>query len=277
MINPHARLPLSPLAMLRSLWANRVLIGRLARRDIVARYRGSFGGLLWAVVTPLVMLAVYTFVFSVIFNARWGTGAEQDKAQFAVVLFAGLLVHGLLSEVLNAAPGMVGAHANYVKKVVFPLEVLPVIQWCVSMFQCLIGVAVLLAAGWVLNGTLPATAPLIVLVLLPLSLITLGLAWFLASLGVYVRDVGQVTQVFTSILLFVSPVFFPVSAIPEEFREPIRFNPLTFLIEQAREVLVWGQWPDVPGLLAYTAGALVVAWLGYAWFQATRKGFADVL
>ncbi|MDO5290472.1 MAG: ABC transporter permease [Pseudomonadota bacterium] len=277
MLNPHARLPLSPLAMLRSLWANRVLIGRLARRDIVARYRGSFGGLLWAVVTPLVMLVVYTFVFSVIFNARWGTGAEQDKAQFAVVLFAGLLVHGLLSEVLNAAPGMVGAHANYVKKVVFPLEVLPIIQWCVSMFQCLIGVVVLLAAGWVLNGTLPATAPLIVLVLLPLSLITLGLAWFLASLGVYVRDVGQVTQVFTSILLFVSPVFFPVSAIPEEFREPIRFNPLTFLIEQAREVLVWGRWPDVAGLLAYTAGALVVAWLGYAWFQATRKGFADVL
>lgn len=277
MLNPHARLPLSPVAMLLSIWHNRRLIARLARRDIVARYRGSFGGLLWAVVTPIVMLAVYTFVFSVIFNARWGTGDEQSRAQFAVVLFAGLLVHGLMAEVLNAAPNLVAANANYVKKVVFPLEVLPVIQLCVATFQFGIGVLVLLAAGWAFNGVVPATAPLIVLVWLPLALITLGLAWLLASLGVFVRDVGQVTAVLTTILLFVSPVFFPVTAIPAEFQAPIRWNPLTFLIEQAREVLVWGRVPDVPGLAAYALGALVAAWLGYAWFQGTRKGFADVL
>ena len=144
MINPHARLPLSPLAMLRSIWDNRRLIARMAKRDIVARYRGSFGGLFWTVLTPIVMLTVYTFVFSVVFNARWGTGQEQERTQFAVVLFAGLLVHGLLAEVLNGAPNLVAAHANYVKKVVFPLEVLPIVQLCTALFQFVIGVAVLL-------------------------------------------------------------------------------------------------------------------------------------
>lgn len=277
MINPHARLPLSPYAMWRSLCDNRQLIARMARRDIVARYRGSFGGLLWAVVTPILMLLVYTFVFSVVFQARWGTDAQQSRAQFAIVLFAGLLMHAVLAEVLNSAAQVIAANANYVKKVVFPLEVLPVIQLCTALFQCLIGVAVLLLGGLLFNGTIPPTAPLIAVVLLPLAILVLGLAWFVAALGVYVRDVAQVVQVATMILLFVSPVFFPVSAIPEAFQAPIRLNPLTFIIEQAREVLVWGHMPDWGGLLVYSLGALIVAWLGYAWFQATRKGFADVL
>lgn len=277
MINPHARLPLLPFAMWHSLLDNRQLIMRMARRDIVARYRGSFGGMLWTVVTPVIMLLVYTFVFSVVFKARWGVDEDQSRSQFAIVLFAGLLMHGLLAEVLNAATGVVAANANYVKKVVFPLEVLPVIQLSVSLFQCFIGIGVLLLASMLFNASIPATAPLIILVLVPLSLLTLGLAWFLAALGVYVRDVTQITQVVTTILLFVSPVFFPVSAIFEAFQAPIRWNPLTFLIEQAREVLVWGNLPDFGGLFAYTGGALLLAWLGYAWFQAMRKGFADVL
>lgn len=277
MINPHARLPLSPLAMWHSLAGNRRLILRMARRDIVARYRGSFGGLLWTVITPIIMLLVYTFVFSVVFKARWAVDDEQTRTQFAIVLFAGLLMHGLLAEVLNACTSVIASNANYVKKVVFPLEILPVIQLCVSLFQCLIGIAVLLLANLLFNHSVPFTAPLIVFVLLPLSLLTLGGAWFVAALGVYVRDVAQVTQVLTAILLFVSPVFFPVSAIPEAFQAVIRLNPLTFLIEQAREVLVWGNLPDFLGLLMYTAASVVVAWLGYAWFQGTRKGFADVL
>lgn len=277
MINPHARLPLSPLAMWRSLADNRRLIARMAWREIVARYRGSFGGFLWAIATPILMLLVYTFVFSVVFNARWGEAAESSRTQFALVLFAGLLVHGLLAEVLNAAPALVGAHANYVKKVVFPLEVLPIIQLCVALFQFGMGVLVLLLGLWFFQGTLPATAPLLVLVLVPLCLLILGLAWILAALGVYVRDVAQFTQVLTTVLLFVSPVFFPVSAIPEEFQPFMHWNPLTFLIGQAREVLVWARLPDFGGLLLYTLAALAVAWLGYAWFQATRKGFADVL
>lgn len=277
MINPNASQPLSPLAMVRSLRKHRALIGRMARRELVARYRGSFGGLLWAVITPIVMLGVYTFVFSVIFNARWGGVDDQNRAQFAVVLYAGLLIHGLLAETLNAAPNLIAANTNYVKKVVFPLEVLPAVSLCTAFFQFLIGVAVLLVAGWLFNGVVPITAPLVVLVLIPLVLLTLGVAWFLAALGVYVRDVGQVTLVGTTILLFVSPVFFPVTAVPAAFRAIIYVNPLTFLIEQGRNVLIWGRAPDVPGLLAFSVGAFALAWLGYAWFQATRKGFADVL
>jgi lipopolysaccharide transport system permease protein len=276
-INPHARLPLSPAAMAASLWHNRELIARMARRDIAARYRGTVGGLLWALITPIVMLAVYTFVFSVIFNAKWGQVAEQSRTQFALVLYAGLLMHAVLAEVLNAAPSLVAAHANYVKKVVFPLEVLPVVGLCTALFQCAIGIGVLLVASLIFNGAIPATAPLIVLVLVPLALGVLGLAWVAAALGVYLRDLGQVMVVLTTILLFLSPVFFPVSAIPKDFGGVIEINPLTFIIEQARAVLIWGHAPDWTGLLAYTAGAAVVAWLGYAWFQATRKGFADVL
>ena len=263
--------------MLGSLWGNRELIGRMARRDIAARYRGTAGGFLWAVVTPIVMLAVYTFVFSVIFNAKWGSAPDQSRTQFALVLYAGLLMHGLLAEVLNGAPGLVAAHANYVKKVVFPLDVLSAVSLCAALFQCAIGVLVLLAASWLFNGSVPLTAPLIVVVLVPLSVCALGLAWFAAALGVYVRDLGQVMLVATSILLFMSPVFFPVTAIPAEFRGVIQLNPLTFIIEQAREVLIWGRLPDWQGLALYTLGAVLVAWLGYAWFQATRKGFADVL
>ena len=277
MPNPHARPPLSPLAMLRSLWSNRRLTARLARRDIAARYRGSFGGLLWAVVQPLLMLAVYTFVFSVVFQARWGEGLTQSRTEFAIVLFAGLLVHALVAETWNAAPALVLANANYVKKVVFPLEVLPVIALAVALFQCLIGVLVLLAAMLVLQGGVPATAPLIIFTLVPLVLLTLGGAWALAALGVYVRDTAQITQIFTNILLFVSPVFFPISAIPEDLRWALRCNPLSFLMGQARDALVWGKAPDWGGLLIFTAGAFLFAWLGYAFFQATRKGFADVL
>lgn len=277
MINPHARLPLSPLAMWHSISHNFRLIVRMAWRDIVARYRGSLGGLLWAIVTPIMMLLVYTFVFSVVFKARWGIDTEQSRTQFAIVLFAGLLIHGLLAEVLNASTSIITANANYVKKVVFPLEILPVIQLGVSLFQCLVGIGVLLLANLILNGSVPWTAPLIICVLLPLLMLSLGFGWFVAALGVYVRDVAQLTQVLTTILLFVSPIFFPVSAIPEAFQVFMHWNPLTFLIEQAREVLVWGNLPDIWGLLAYTLGTFVLAWLGYAWFQATRKGFADVL
>ncbi len=277
MFNPYARPPLSPQAMLHSLLENRVLIARLARRDIAARYRGSFGGLLWAVVQPLLMLAVYTFVFSVVFKARWGEGLTQSRTEFAIVLFAGLLVHALVAETWNAAPALVLANTNYVKKVVFPLEALPVIALCVALFQCLVGVAVLLAAEWFLSGSVPATAPLFIFTLAPLLLLVLGGAWTLAALGVYVRDVAQVAQIFTNILLFISPVFFPLSAIPEKFRWAVRCNPLSFLMGQARDALVWGNMPNWAGLLAYTAGAFLFAWLGYVFFQATRRGFADVL
>ncbi len=276
-MNPHALQPTSLSALFRSVWRHRQLIYQMTQREVVGRYKGSVMGLLWSFLNPIFMLTVYTFVFSVVFKARWGVGQDETKTQFAVVLFVGMIVHGLLAEVLNRAPGLVLANANYVKKVVFPLEILPLISIGAALFHSLISLAVLLTAFLIFNGYLHWTAVLTPLVLFPLVILTLGLAWLLASLGVYLRDIGQTIGIFTTMLMFASPVFFPITAIPEEYRPVIMANPLTFIIEQAREVLIWGHLPDWAGLSIYSLGALAVAWSGYAWFQKTRKGFADVL
>jgi len=220
---------------------------------------------------------VYTFVFSVVFQMRWGLGEEESKTQFAVVLFVGMIVHGLLAEVLNRAPNLILSNVNYVKKVVFPLEILPVVSMGAALFHSLVSFGVLLLAFALFNGFLHWTAVLAPLVVLPLVILTLGLAWILASLGVFLRDVGQTIGVVTMVMLFLAPVFYPITAVPEELRPLMMANPLTFIIEQAREVLIWGRLPNWAGLGIYTLIATTVAWAGYAWFQKTRKGFADVI
>ena len=275
-MNPHATASASPVGAVRSLWTNRQLIARMGQREIIGRYKGSAMGLAWSFITPLFMLAIYTFVFSVVFQARWGT-SEESKTQFAVVLFAGLIVHTLFSDVINRAPQLVLGNVNYVKKVVFPLEILPVVQLLSATFHALVSVVVLIAAQLVFQGSLPITALLLPVVLLPFLLLTLGLAWCLASLGVFVRDVGQTISLITSVMLFMSPVFFPVQSLPPAMQPWMHLNPLTFVIEQVREVVVWGRLPDWQGLAVYSLASIATAWLGFAWFQKTRKGFADVL
>ena len=275
-MNPHAIASASPMEAVRSLWTNRQLIARMGQREIIGRYKGSAMGLAWSFITPLFMLAIYTFVFSVVFQARWGT-SEESKTQFAVVLFAGLIVHTLFSDVINRAPQLVLGNVNYVKKVVFPLEILPVVQLLSATFHALVSVVVLIAAQLVFQGSLPITALLLPVVLLPFLLLTLGLAWWLASLGVFVRDVGQTISLVTSVMLFMSPVFFPVQSLPPALQPWMHLNPLTFVIEQVREVVVWGRLPDWQGLAVYSLASIATAWLGFAWFQKTRKGFADVL
>ena len=277
-INPHAAQPTSLLALGRSLWQNRSLIAQMSKREVVGRYKGSILGLAWSFFNPVFMLAVYTFVFSEIFKSRWGgVGLEESKTQFAIVLFVGMIVLGLFSEVVNRAPTLVLANVNYVKKVVFPLEILPLIVMGAALFHAMISLAVLLSAFFLLNGYLHWTALLLPLVLLPLLILIMGLAWILASLGVFLRDVGQFVTILTTVLTFLSPIFYPVSAVPEAARVFIMANPLTFIIEQSREVLLWGHLPDWSGLGLYTLVALVFAWAGFVWFQKTRKGFADVL
>jgi lipopolysaccharide transport system permease protein len=276
-INPHAAQPTSLVALGKSLWRNRQLIAQMTKREVVGRYKGSALGLVWSFLNPVFMLTVYTFVFSVVFKARWGVGGEESKTQFAVVLFVGMIVHGLFAEVLNRAPGLILSNVNYVKKVVFPLEILSVVSMGASLFYSLISLGVLLIAFVLFNGYLHWTAVLAPLVVLPLVILTLGLAWMLASLGVFLRDVGQTIGIITTVMMFLAPVFYPITMLPEELRPWIMANPLTFIIEQAREVLIWGRLPDWLGLGVYTLVATVVAWAGYAWFQKTRKGFADVL
>ncbi|MDO9104109.1 MAG: ABC transporter permease [Methylovulum sp.] len=276
--DPHAAQPTSLYTLAKSLWRNRLLIVQMTKREVVGRYKGSILGLAWSFFNPVFMLVVYTFVFSEIFKSRWGgIGGDDSKTQFAVVLFVGMIVLGLFSEVVNRAPGLILSNVNYVKKVVFPIEILPVIVTGAALFHGLISLVVLLAAFTVFNGYLNWTVIFIPLVLLPLIILITGLAWMLASIGVFLRDVGQTIGIITTVLMFLSPVFYPVTAVPERFRPFIMANPLTFIIEQSREVLIWGHLPNWIGLGIYTLAAVVIAWAGYAWFQKTRKGFADVL
>ena len=274
-INPHAAQPTSLVSLANSLWRNRQLIMQMTKREVVGRYKGSVMGLAWSFFNPVFMLVVYTFVFSLIFKSRWG--GDESKTLFALVLFGGMIVLSLFSEVLNRAPSLILSNVSYVKKVVFPLEILPVVAMGVALFHGLVSLGVLMFAFVLFNGYLHWTVIFTPLVLLPLVVVSLGLAWMLAALGVFLRDVSQTISIITTVLMFLSPVFYPVTAVPEEFRSFIMANPLTFIIEQAREVLIWGHLPNWIGLGIYTVAAIVVAWAGYALFQKTRKGFADVL
>ena len=277
-INPHAAQPSSLIALSRSLWRNRSLIVQMTKREVLGRYKGSAMGIAWSFFNPVLMLLVYTFVFSEIFKSRWGGGGEEEsKMQFAVVLFVGMIVLNLFTEVINRAPGLIISNINYVKKVVFPIEILPVIAMGTALFHSFISLGVLLLTFFIYNGYLHWTAIFIPVVLLPLVVLSAGLSWVLSSLGVFLRDVGQTIGIFTMMLTFISPVFYPISAVPERLRPFIMANPLTFIIEQAREILIWGRLPNWAGLGLYTFASTVVAWAGYAWFQKTRKGFADVL
>jgi lipopolysaccharide transport system permease protein len=277
MINPHANPPTSLTSLARSLWQHRELISQMTKREVVGRYRGSVMGLAWSFFNPILMLVVYTFVFSVIFKAKWGTGADESQTTFAIVLFVGMIVYGLFAEMANRAPNLILSNVNYVKKVIFPLEILPVISLGAALFHTLISLAVLLSTILLFNGSLAWTVIYFPLILTPLLLATLGVAWFLASIGVFVRDVGQTVGIFTTVLMFLSPVFFPITALPEKFQVWLLLNPLTFIIEQSRAVMIFGKQPDWVGLAIYSVASMAVAWAGYWWFQKTRKGFADVL
>jgi lipopolysaccharide transport system permease protein len=276
-MNPHQQYSTTLLALIVSLWKNRRLIAQMTKRDVVGRYKGSIMGLAWSLFNPIFMLTVYTFVFSQVFRARWGVDGSESRGQFAIVLFVGLIVQGLFAEVLNRAPGLILGNVNYVKKVVFPLEILPVISLGGALFHSLISLMVLLTAFVLFNGYVYWTVLLAPLVLFPLIVATMGFAWILASLGVFIRDVGQTIGIIMTVLMFLSPVFYPITAVPEQYRPWIMANPLTFIIEQAREVLIWGRLPYWGGLGIYLLVGLGVAWIGFAWFQKTRKGFADVL
>lgn len=279
MLNPHAHHPSSPAALVNGLARHASLIRQMARRDAVGRYKGSILGLTWSFFNPLLMLAVYTLVFGVIFRSRWGMGSDSptSSVDFALILFVGMIVHGLFAEVLNRAPGLILAHSNYVRRVVFPLEILVPVSLLSALVHTTISLLVLAGALLLSRGSIPPTAALLPLVLLPLLVLTLGLGWFLSSLGVYIRDIGHVVGVLTTVLLFLSPMFYPVEAVPEGFRTAIRMNPLTLIMEQSREVLIWGRTPDWTALGLYLVGGTLVAAGGFWWFQRTRKGFADVL
>lgn len=249
----------------------------MTRREIKKKYQGTFLGLTWAVISPLLMLSVYTFVFAVVFKSRWGTTGEESRIEFAITLFAGLIVFGVFSESLNQAPGLIIGNVNYVKRVIFPLEILSIVSVASVLFNTVMSVSVLLLMQLVFQGKVPFTVVFFPVIVLPLSLLSLGVSWFFSALAVYIRDIGQLLGFFTTILFYTSAVFFPLSALPDIYQKLLKLNPLVLFIEQSRDVLIYGNSPDWMTSFILLAISSLTACVGYWWFQKTRKGFADVI
>lgn len=268
---------LNPVGVLYNIYLGRHLLRQFARREVESRYRGSFLGVVWSLIVPLFMLTIYTFVFSVIFKARWHPQEQGSQFEYAVALFAGLIAFNVFAEMVNRSPGLVVSNPNYVKKVVFPLEILPVSVLVSALFHALIGVFALIVVKVVLMGNVSMTVILLPLAALPLVGLTLGVGWFLASLGVYVRDTPHAVGVATQILFFLTPIIYPIEAVPEGLRPILRLNPLSEIVESFRCVLVWNQAPDWSVWLRVMIASAVVVLLGYTWFMKTKAGFADVI
>lgn len=263
-------------AMLLSLSNNFSLIKIISKREILNRYRGSSAGIFWAFLNPMLMLAIYTFVFSVVFKARW-SAEQESKLEFALILFTGLMIFNIFSECINKAPSLIIGNVNYVKKIVFPLEILPVISLLVSLFHFFISLSVWLVFYLIFFGIPTYKILLIPVILLPLVLYVLGASWILAALSVYIRDLNQVVGIFTTMLLFVSPIFFPVSNLPDFYQEIIKFNPLTYIVEQTRNTIIWGGSIDFISWVKNFLCALFFAWAGFVIFKKLQKGFSDVI
>ena len=265
--------PISPYLALTRHFA---LVVQMARRDVAGRYRGSFAGLLWSFLNPLLMLAIYTFVFGVIFKSRWNA-QTTNQFQYATVLFAGLNVNMLFSECANRATTLIIENTNFVKRVVFPLETLTWAALGSALFHLLISTIVLLVISPFFMGGIHWTVvlfPIVVMCFLPF---VAGIVWLLASLGVYLRDLKQMVGIVTMALMFLAPILYPATSIPERWRFALYFNPLTIIAEASQDVLIWGLLPRWDQLAAYVAIASLFAWFAFAWFERTRRGFADVV
>lgn len=253
------------------------MITQLVKRDVVGRYRGSFLGLVWSFLHPLFMLMVYLFVFGIVFQIKWGIDTDTGEKEFAVILFSGIILHALLAECLVRSPGIIVTNTQFVKKIVFPLEVLPVMIVSTAVFHFVIGFILLSVFNLLAHEVLYLTSLLFPVVVLPLVLLALGISWLLAATGVFVRDIGHVTGILATMLLFLCPIFYPLERVPEEVRWLLFLNPLTLVVDQLRAIVIFGNWPDWGALLIYYIVAFSVFWLGYRWFDRTRAGFADVL
>lgn len=252
------------------------LTTELTKRDILGRYRGASFGLLWSLISPFLMLCVYSFAFGVVLKSKWPQ-VSGGGHPFAIILFVGLIVHGFFSECLSRAPGIVTGNPSFVKKVVFPLEIIPWQVVLTALFQAGMNIIVFILLRLLLEGQISWTIILIPIVFVPLVFISLGVCWFFGALGVYVRDISQVTGVLATAMLFLSSAMIPVQTLSPRVQALFHLNPLTFLIDQARAVALWGTWPDWSGLASYSIGGLIFMYAGYAWFVATKRGFADVL
>ncbi len=268
----------NPVLGLTSLFRHWGLIRQLLWREVESRYKGTFAGLAWSLISPLLMLAIYAFVFSSIFKSRWPESPwPESKVGFTLVLFAGLSLYALVQDCIARAHHLVVGQPSYVKRVVFPLETLAWVQLGAALVNYAIALVLLLLGELLVTGSVPLTILLMPLLLLPLCLGLMGLMWFLSSFGVYLRDIGQVTSVIVGGLMFISPIFYPLQAVPEQYRWLIQINPLTYFIELGRDLLLWGQMPNWQNWFVALVISVAVFVIGFVTFQKLRRGFADVL
>ena len=264
----------TPVTLIRN---HRLLLWRFALRGLTQRYKGSLFGLLWTVITPLCMLGIYTFMFSVVFQAGWGHGVGDSKMAFAIVLLSGLTIYQIFSESVNASIQAVSNNPNYVKKVVFPLEILPFAGHISFLLPNLVWFLMVVAGTWLFMGGLSLKILLLPAILIPLSFLTIGISWFCASLGVFIRDLNHFITIVLRMLLFLTPIFYDTDRIPHPWNYLLLCNPLAHFVDQTRRILIYNQWPDWYVLAGISLFSLAVFQLGYLWFMRTKKGFADVL
>lgn len=267
----------APGDVARTIGSSRLIVRLLVRRDILGRYRRSVFGTAWTVIQPLMMFAIYAYVFSVVFQVRFPSRVPEVEIEYGIILFSGLMMHVFLAEVLVRSPMLVLENVNFVRKVIFPLETLSVVAVLTGLFGLAINLAILLLALLAYGHALHPTVLLLPLVWAPFVLLTLGLSWFLASLGVFLRDTGQVIGILSTVLLFGSTILIPVDLIPEGLRDLVQFNPLTLVVDETRNLVLWGHLPDWAALARYAVVAIAVAWVGAFWFARSKKGFADVI
>lgn len=274
---PWARL-LNPAAMAGNLWRRRDLLRQFTWRYFIARYRGTYLGVVWALIFPLAMLAIYTFVFNYIFVPRFTTGERETQSQYAVVLFCGIVVFGVFAEAVTRSSHVIVENPNYVKKVVFPIEILPVAVLGSSLLHAIFGFGLTLVGVAVFFRAVYWTLLLLPLVLLPLAALALGLSWFLAALTVFVRDAANAAGILIGqVLFFATPIFYRLENLPEHWRAVAVLNPLAVVVDNARRVVVYGEPPRVAQLAGAMLLSLVVMQIGYAVFVRSKRGFADVL
>ena len=266
-----------PLLAVRIIIRYRSLLKQQIVRNLAARYRGSALGAVWSLVYPLMMLSVYTFVFSVVFKTRWGLNPDGGSGSFAVIMFCGMAVYNIFSESINTCSSLIPANSNLVKKVIFPLELLPLASVVSTVVFGLVWFVLLLLGVLLTQHQLFWTMLLLPATLVPLTLFTLGISYFVASLGVYLRDLPYLVGVVTQILFFMTPIFYPLEIVPEKYRLLLQLNPLTALVEQTRNLFLFRQVPDWLFCTQALLVSLVFFQMGLVWFLKTKKGFADVL
>lgn len=277
-IQHHIRKLGSIIGLINTSYLHRNLIYVLAKRDINGRYKGALMGTAWTLITPLLSLTIYTLVFSEIFRVRWNNAnTNTSKIEFALIVFSGMIVFSFFSEIITRSTVIITSNINYVKKVVFPLEILPIVLLLEVGFHALTSLVILITLIIFTDAGSVKHFYLIPILFLPLIFICLGLSFFLASIGVYVRDINQAINSITSILMFLTPIFFPLSAVPKSFQHLIELNPLTYIIETLRNLLFFDFTLNINSFLTYSLFSLLILKSGYYFFQKTRKGFSDVL